>query len=90
MFTYGHNFGPFASILPILTQLNRDLQLMVTSQLNLLIGSSFGEPMCDIPTQGLIGLIGYSYQQVATFFLEADLQRTLRLSVLGLEQFGDG
>ena len=41
-------------------------------------------------TRGLIGLIEYSYQQVATFFLEADLQRTPRLSVLGPEQFGDG
>ena len=40
--------------------------------------------------QGLIGLIGYSYQQVATSFLEAGLQRTPRLSVLGLEKFGDG
>ena len=45
---------------------------------------------CDTPVQGLIGLIGYSYQQVATSFPEADLQRTLRLSVLGPEQFGDG
>ena len=24
--------------------------------------------LCDIPTQGLIGLIGYSYQQVTIFF----------------------
>jgi len=45
---------------------------------------------CDTPAQGLIGLIGYSYQQVATSFPEAGLQRTLRLSVLGPEKFGDG
>ena len=37
--------------------------------------------------QGLIGLIGYSYQQVATSFLEAHLLRTPRLSVLGLERW---
>ena len=29
--------------------------------------NSFKSP-CDTPAQGLIGLIGYSYQQVATFF----------------------
>ena len=45
---------------------------------------------CDTPAQGLIGLIGYSYQQVTTSFPEAGLQRTLMLSVLGPEQFGDG
>jgi len=38
----------------------------------------------------LIGLIGYSYQQVATSFPEAGLQRTPRLSVLGPEKFRDG
>ena len=45
---------------------------------------------CDTPAQGLIGLIGYSYQQVAISFPEAGLQRTPRLSVLGPEKFGDG
>jgi len=45
---------------------------------------------CNIPVQGLIGLIGDSYQQVATSFLEAHLPRTLKLSVLGLEKFRDG
>ena len=45
---------------------------------------------CDTPAQGLIGLIGYSYQQIVTSFSEAGLQRTQRLSVLGPEQFGDG
>jgi hypothetical protein len=45
---------------------------------------------CDIPAQGLIGLIGYSYKQVTTSFPEAGLQRTPRLSVLGPEKFGDG
>jgi len=44
---------------------------------------------CDTSAQGLIGLIGYSYQQVA-IFSEADLQKTLRLSMLGLEESGDG
>ena len=38
----------------------------------------------------LIRLIGYLYQQVATFFSEADLRSTLRLGVLGLEQSEDG
>ena len=46
--------------------------------------------VCDTPIQGLIGLIGYSYQQVATSFPEVGLQRTPRLSVLGPEKFGDG
>ena len=45
---------------------------------------------CDTPAHGLIGLIGYSYQQVATSFPEAGLQRTPRLSVIGPEKFGDG
>jgi len=45
---------------------------------------------CDTPAQGFIGLIGYSYQQVATSFPEAGLQKTPRLSVLGPEKFGDG
>ena len=48
------------------------------------------EGRCDTPAQGLIGLIGYSYQQVATSFPEAGLQRTPRLSMLGPEKFGDG
>jgi hypothetical protein len=42
----------------------------------------------DILAQGLIELIEYSYQQGASSFLEAYLERTSRLSVLGLEQFG--
>ena len=40
--------------------------------------------------KGLIGLIEYSYQQVATSFPEDGLQTTPRLSVLGPEKFGDG
>ena len=44
---------------------------------------------CDILIPGLIELIKYSYQQVVTFFPKVDLQRTLRLSVLGLKQFED-
>jgi hypothetical protein len=41
----------------------------------------------DILTQGLIGLIEYSYYQGISSFAEAQLKRTLSLSVLGLEQF---
>jgi hypothetical protein len=42
---------------------------------------------CDILTQDLIGLIQYSYHQGIPSFLKAHLQRTLGLSMLGLEQF---
>jgi hypothetical protein len=45
---------------------------------------------CDILTQGLIGLIEYSYHQSIPSFLEVRLQRTLGLCVLGPEQFQDG
>jgi hypothetical protein len=38
----------------------------------------------------LIELIEYSYQQGASSFSEAYLERTSKLSVLGLEQFGMG
>jgi hypothetical protein len=44
----------------------------------------------DILSQGLIGLIKYSYHQGILSFLEVHLQRTLGLSVLGPEQFQDG
>jgi hypothetical protein len=44
----------------------------------------------DILSQCLIELIEYSYQQGASSFLEAYLERTSKLSVLGLEQFGMG
>jgi hypothetical protein len=44
----------------------------------------------DILAQGLIGLIEYPYQQGASYFSEAYLERTSNLSVLGLEQFGVG
>jgi hypothetical protein len=40
--------------------------------------------------QGLIELIEYSYQQGASYFLESYLERTSKLSVLGLEQFWMG
>jgi len=50
----------------------------------------YEEAVCNIPAQGLIGLIGYSYQQVATSFSQGHLQRTLKLNVLGLEKFKDG
>jgi hypothetical protein len=44
----------------------------------------------DILAQDLIELIEYSYQQGASSFSEVYLERTSRLSVLGLEQFGMG
>jgi hypothetical protein len=53
----------------------------------LLLGLSV---MSHVTPPGLIGLIAYLYHQVATSFLEAHLQRTLGLSVLGPEQFQDG
>ena len=45
---------------------------------------------CDILAQGLIELIEYPYQQGSSSFLEAYLERTSKLSVLDLEQFGMG
>jgi hypothetical protein len=45
---------------------------------------------CDILTQGLIGLIEYSYHQGIPSFPEAHLQRIPGLSVLVPEQFQDG
>jgi hypothetical protein len=45
---------------------------------------------CDILTQGLIGLIKYSYYQGIPSFLKAHLQTSLGLSMLGSEQFQDG
>jgi hypothetical protein len=40
--------------------------------------------------KGLIELIEYPYQQGGSSFSEACLERTSKLSVLGLEQFGMG
>jgi hypothetical protein len=54
---------------------------------------AFGLPSktrCDILAQGLIELIEYPYQQGASSFLEAYLERTSKLSMLGLEQFRMG
>jgi hypothetical protein len=45
---------------------------------------------CDILAQGLIGLIEYSNHQGIPSFLEAHLQRTPGLSVIGPEQFQNG
>jgi hypothetical protein len=47
-------------------------------------------PHCDILTHCLIVLIEYSYHQGIPSFPEAQLKRTLRLSVLDLEKFQDG
>jgi hypothetical protein len=46
--------------------------------------------VCEILAQGSTGLIEYSYQQGASSFPEAYLQISLKLIVLGLEQFEDG
>ena len=49
---------------------------------------TLGGRACVTPQpKDLIELIEYSYQQVATSFPEVDLERTPKLSVLGLEQF---
>jgi hypothetical protein len=45
---------------------------------------------CDILTQGLKEVIEYLYHQGISSFLEAQLKRTLGLSMLDLEQFQDG
>jgi hypothetical protein len=60
--------------------------------------SVFKRVDCDIPAlvdgdilaQCLIELIEYSYQQGASYFSEACLERTSRLSVLSPEQSWDG
>jgi hypothetical protein len=44
----------------------------------------------DILAQGLIELIEYLYQQGASSFSKASLERTSKLSVLGIEQFEMG
>jgi hypothetical protein len=46
--------------------------------------------MCDILTQGLIGLIEYLYHQGIPSFLEGQLKRTLRLSMLTRSNFRMG
>jgi hypothetical protein len=48
-----------------------------------------GGAKCDIPAQGFIRLIVNSYQQGASYFLEAYLERACELSVLGPEQSWD-
>jgi hypothetical protein len=45
---------------------------------------------CDILAQGLIELIEYSYQQGASSFLEACLEKTSMLIMLGLEKSWNG
>jgi hypothetical protein len=45
---------------------------------------------CDILAQGLIGLIEYSYHQGIPSSLQAHLQTTPKLSMLGPEQLQDG
>jgi hypothetical protein len=58
---------------------------LTTEDIDLLRGMD-----CDIPVQGLIGLIEYSYHKGISSFPKANLQRTLGLSALGPEQFQDG
>jgi hypothetical protein len=54
------------------------------------VGATTAVVGCDILTQGLIGLIEYSYHQGVPYFLESHLQGTPGLSVLGSEQFQNG
>jgi hypothetical protein len=54
------------------------------------VGATTAVVGCDILTQGLIGLIEYSYHQSIPYFLEAHLQGTPGLSVLGSVQFQNG
>jgi hypothetical protein len=42
---------------------------------------------CDIMAQGLIGFIGYYYQQCITSFRKAPYEGTKKLNVLELELF---
>jgi hypothetical protein len=51
--------------------------------------TEFSNQNCDILAQGLIELIEYSYHQGIPSFSEGQLKRTLRLSVLNVEQFQD-
>jgi hypothetical protein len=44
----------------------------------------------EILAQSLIELIEYSYQQGASYFSEAYIERTSGLNVFGLEQSWDG
>jgi hypothetical protein len=46
----------------------------------MLMHKKVDDNLCNIMAQGLIGLTSYNF-----FFLKTHLQRTLRLSVLGLE-----
>ena len=39
----------------------------------------FSDDNCDTSAQGLIELIGYSYQQIATSFLEAHLKKNSKV-----------
>jgi hypothetical protein len=49
----------------------------MSNGLILKINNGYNGVSCDILTQGLIGLIEYSYHQGIPSFLEAQLQRTL-------------
>jgi hypothetical protein len=46
--------------------------------------------VCDILAKGLIGLIGYSYQQVATYFLGTHSKGTLGEACLAQSNLGMG
>ena len=68
----------------------RELPGVSTASLGIGRGVTSGPWDGDILAQGLIELIEYPYQQGASSFLEAYLERTSQLSVFGLEQFGMG
>jgi hypothetical protein len=67
------------------------LQLIRSRKISRMIGQFYKEVhICDILTQGLIGLIEYSYHQGIPSFSEAHLKRTLGLNVFIPEQFQNG
>jgi hypothetical protein len=52
-----------------------------------LMTSAFGRSMCDIPAQGLKGLIRILIPISSNFFPEAHHKKTPKLSVLRLERW---
>jgi hypothetical protein len=84
MYTTNWMYGTHISVLDVQTWSRGDVSgLRLTDRdIGLLRGVD-----CDILTQGLIGLIEYTYHQGISSFLEAQLKRALELSVFSPEQF---
>jgi hypothetical protein len=80
----GTRYGTHMLVLDVQTWPRGDVPSMRLTDED--VGLLRGED-CDILTQGLIGLIEYSYHQGIPSFSEVHLQRTLGLSVHGPEQF---